>query len=148
MKINLSQLRKTIFILVVLTIFHCGKESSEQTDSQAKSNPFGVGPIQSKLDLKEINESLARKGEEIFTSKCTACHKLEERYVGPALKGVTTRRAPEWIMNMVIDPMKMTKEDPTAQELLAEYLTQMTNQNINEEDARALLEYFRKIDSK
>jgi hypothetical protein len=49
-------------------------------------------------------------------------------------------------MNMVLNPVEMTQKDPTAQELLATYLTQMTFQNVSEEDARAILEYFRQLD--
>jgi hypothetical protein len=40
----------------------------------------------------------------------------------------------------------MTKKDPEAKKLLAEHLTQMTNQNVNEQDARAILEFLRKND--
>jgi hypothetical protein len=40
----------------------------------------------------------------------------------------------------------MTQKDPTAKKLLAEHLTQMTNQNVEEKDARALLEYLRQND--
>jgi len=152
---NLNNLFKLLkyLILTVLGIsffltFYCKKEDSQPKEQ--KTNPtassFGVGPIQSKIELGALDNALAQKGEKLFNEKCTACHKIEERYVGPALKGVTTRRAPEWIMNMILDPMKMTQEDPQAKELLAEYLTQMTNQNVSQEDARALLEYFRKID--
>ena len=112
--------------------FSCKKEDSHS---------FGVGPIQSKIELGALDNALAQKNE-----KCAACHKIKERYVGPAIKGVTKRRAPEWIMNMILAPMKMTQEDPIAKKLLAEYLTQMPNQNVSQEDARALLEYFRKID--
>ncbi|MEO0169795.1 MAG: cytochrome c, partial [candidate division WOR-3 bacterium] len=85
--------------------------------------------------------------EEIFKTKCSACHKLDERYVGPALKGVTKRRTPEWIMNMILNPEEMTKNDPIAKKLLEEYLTQMTFQNVSEDEARAILEYFRLVDS-
>jgi hypothetical protein len=59
---------------------------------------------------------------------------------------VTKRRAPEWIMNMILNPDKMTKENAAAKELLATYMTQMTNQNIAEPEARKILEYFRSID--
>ncbi len=95
-----------------------------------------------------IDKNLVQKGQKIFNEKCTACHKIEERYVGPALKDITKRRTPEWIMNMILEPVKMTQEDPDAKALLEEYLTQMTNQNVSLEDARAILEYFREIDSK
>ena len=49
-------------------------------------------------------------------------------------------------MNMILNPTEMTQKDPTAKELLATHLTQMTNQNVTQEDARKLLEYLRKID--
>jgi hypothetical protein len=61
--------------------------------------------------------------------------------------GVTKRREPEWIMNQIMVPDKMTAEDPIAKELLATYMTQMTNQNITEEQARNILEYFRQQDA-
>jgi hypothetical protein len=37
-------------------------------------------------------------------------------------------------------------EDPTAQKLLEEHLTQMTFQNVTQEEARMILEHFRKKD--
>jgi len=103
----------------------------------------GVGPITSVEIAAEIDPAMAKTGEEIFTVKCTACHKVDARYVGPALKGVTERRSAEWIMNMIMAPEKMVAEDPDAKALLAEYLAPMANQSITEEEARALYEYFR-----
>ncbi len=97
---------------------------------------------------QEVDLNLAKKGEELFNIKCSACHKLEERYVGPSLKGITKRRTPEWIMNMILNPEEMTKKDPIAQKLLEEYLTQMVAQVKDTSEARAILEYFRLIDSR
>jgi mono/diheme cytochrome c family protein len=104
----------------------------------------GVGPIQS-VSLGALDAALAAKGEKAFSGTCSACHKLDQRYVGPALAGVTKRRTPEWIMNMIMNPVEMTQKDETAKALLGEYMTQMSV-NATEEDARAILEYFRKID--
>ncbi|MDX5421672.1 MAG: cytochrome c [Hymenobacteraceae bacterium] len=107
----------------------------------------GVGPIKSVEVGDEIDEALAAEGKAIFEGKCSACHQLsDQKVVGPGMAGVTERRKPEWIMNMVINPEEMTKKDPAAKKLLAEHLTQMTNQNINEADARALLEFLRQND--
>jgi cytochrome c len=114
--------------------------------SQDEELPKGVGPIQ-ELELGEIDPALAEDGKATFEQFCTACHKFEERYVGPALQGVTTRRAPEWIMNMILVPDKMIQEDETAYNLFAEYMTQMANQGMTEEQARAILEYFRTVDA-
>jgi mono/diheme cytochrome c family protein len=104
----------------------------------------GVGPVKS-VELGPLDGDLAAKGEKIFSGTCSACHKLDQRYVGPGIQGVTKRRTPEWIMNMIINPAEMTQKDPTAKAMLAEYMTQMSV-NATEEDARALLEYFRKVD--
>lgn len=104
----------------------------------------GIGPVSSIEISEDIDDALAAEGKSIYESKCSACHTLTaDKVVGPGLLGVTEKRKPEWIMNMVINPEEMTKKDPTAKKLLAEHLTQMTNQNINESDARALLEFMR-----
>jgi hypothetical protein len=46
-------------------------------------------------------------------------------------------------MNMILNPLEMTQKDQVAQDLFAEYLVQMTFQNVDEAEARKLLEYFR-----
>lgn len=49
-------------------------------------------------------------------------------------------------MNMIINPERMIKEDPIAEALFEEYnRTPMLNQNISEEDARAIAEYLRTL---
>jgi len=108
-------------------------------------NNKGVGVIKS-VTLDEIDPTLAAKGEEVFNANCTACHKIDRKFIGPAMEGVVDRRAPEWIMNMILDPELMVKEDPIARQLLMDYNgSPMANQGISEEDARALLEYFRTL---
>jgi len=102
----------------------------------------GVGPIKS-ITLGDIDDALVAKGKEVFKLKCTACHKITKRFVGPPLKGVTQRQTPEWIMNMILNPEVMVVENAKAKELLMEYSAPMANQNLTEEEARAILEYFR-----
>lgn len=105
----------------------------------------GVGKITS-VKLGPLDAALATKGKQVFEQKCSACHKFHERYVGPPLKEVTQRRTPEWIMNMILDPQGMTTENAAAQQLLGEYMVQMTFQNVSEDDARAILEFLRQND--
>ena len=116
--------------------------SLEDDASGGNMDDKGVGPIES-IELGEIDQALVKNGENLFITKCSACHKIDKRFVGPALKGVTQRRAPEWIMNMILDPDKMVKENPTAKQLLAEYISPMANQSLTQDEARAILEYFR-----
>ena len=115
---------------------------SERVDLKSK----GVGPIKS-LDLPdEIDQAMAAKGAEVFKKMCTACHRENKRFVGPSPNNILERRSPEWIMNMILNPEEMVKEDALAKELLIEFNgSPMANQNLTEEDARAILEYFRTL---
>ena len=122
----------------------CNKGADKAPPREAAGASKGVGPVQS-LSLAALDAGLAAQGEKLFSGTCAACHKFDQRYVGPALSGVTRRRAPEWIMNMILNPAEMTQKDETAKALLGEYLTQMSV-NVKQEDARAILEYFRKMD--
>jgi hypothetical protein len=122
---------------------HEKKESGEKVDGDGSK---GVGPIHA-VEIGALDEALAAKGEKVFSGTCSACHKMEARYVGPALAGVTKRRKPEWIMNMIMNPAEMTQKDPTAKALLGEYMTQMSV-IATEAEARSILEYFRKSDGK
>ena len=75
--------------------------------------------------------------------KCAACLKLEERYVGPPLGTVLSNRTPAYVMNMILNPDEMVKNHPEAKAMLAQFLTPMPNQNLTEDEARAVLEYLR-----
>lgn len=107
----------------------------------------GIGPVKS-VEIATLDPALAAKGKTLFENNCSACHKVDKRYVGPALQDVTTRRSPEWIMNMMLNPTEMTQKDPIAKELLAEYLSPMAQQIHSQDDARAILEFFRQNDAK
>ena len=106
----------------------------------------GVGPITSVTLGAEIDQAMAAKGAEIYKKMCTACHKPTKKFIGPAPIGVLKRRTPEWVMNMILDPEDMVAKDPLAKKLLMEFNgSPMANQNLSEEEARAVLEYFRTL---
>ncbi|AMM52594.1 cytochrome C [Rufibacter sp. DG15C] len=122
-------------------------DAAAPAEEVVEDNGMGIGPVSTVQVGADIDQALATSGKSLFEGKCSACHQLsDQKIVGPGLAGVTDRRKPEWVMNMIINPEEMTKKDPTAKKLLAEHLTQMTNQNVNEQDARALLEYLRQND--
>ena len=114
---------------------------------KAKPSPLGIGPITEQIEFGELNSEMASEGEAVFTQMCTACHKMDKRHVGPALSGVIERRNAAWVMNMILNPEEMVKEDPEAKALFAEYLSPMANQNLTNEQARAVLEYIREYDA-
>jgi len=123
------------------------KESNADFESRLAKlypNQKGIGPVKS-LSLGAINNQMAEEGQKIYKQMCTSCHKPTKRYIGPAPKGILERRTPEWIMNMILNPEEMVTNDPIAKELLERYLSPMADQNLTEEEARKVLEYFRTI---
>jgi mono/diheme cytochrome c family protein len=125
------------------------KEVKAEPESEAVPvdlNNKGVGPITSVEFATEVDTELAAAGEAKFKALCTACHMANQRMIGPALAGVYERRSPEWVMNMILNPDVMIKEDPIAIALLKEYNNAiMLNQNFTEEEARAVAEYLRTL---
>ena len=106
----------------------------------------GVGPVTSLTLDEEINAEMAAKGKEVYDQMCLACHRIGKKFIGPAPNGILERRSPEWVMNMILNPEVMVKEDPLAKELLIEFNgSPMANQGLTEDQARAVLEYFRTL---
>ncbi|MCH6232885.1 c-type cytochrome [Cognataquiflexum rubidum] len=119
--------------------------TTEETVKEA--DPQGVGEFKNVEVSATVEDALAEKGKAIVDMKCTACHQLnDKRLVGPGFQGVTNRRRPEWIMNMITNVDVMLDEDPVAQALFEECLTRMPNQNISSDEARQILEFMRKND--
>lgn len=124
-----------------------GNQEAEQEVPQSVAEGKGVGEI-TEVNLEdEIDPDMVKMGKSIYDMKCSACHKLtDQRVVGPGFQGVTNRRRPEWIMNMITNVDMMLEQDPTAQALLEECLTRMPNQNVSIGDARNILEFLRHND--
>ena len=135
-------MKNVLFILLFISI-GC-QNNSKRSDSLSNK---GVGPITNVILEDQVNISMANSGEKLFNQLCTSCHMINEDYIGPAMSGILVRRSPEWIMNMILNPIQMLEEDPIAIELLKEYdFEYMYNQNLLEEEAREILEYFRLLD--
>ena len=122
------------------------KKTPENQEPGSTASDRGVGPVDH-VDIATLDAAKALAGAELFPVKCSACHKLDERYIGPALAGVTKRRQPEWILNMILNPEKMILQDPTAKALLAEYIAPMANQHLTREEAESILAYFLQHDA-
>ncbi|TYA55920.1 c-type cytochrome [Formosa maritima] len=163
---------KIITVLFVSLLISCGgkeekkeetfsyqkKESTEKKETpkaEATTAPAsaridltnkGVGPITSLVLPAEIDQTMAAQGADIFKKMCTACHRDGKKFIGPAPNGVLERRTPEWVMNMILNPEEMVQKDPLAKDLLIEFNgSPMANQNLTEEEARAVVEYFRTL---
>jgi len=118
------------------------KASDGLTSFQLKN---GIGPITQEVKVGPLDQKLVSKGEDLFENKCSSCHKIGQRYVGPDLKEVTSRRTPTYIMNMMMNPEGMIQKHPVAHKLLEKFATPMANMHITKDQARAIVEYFRSV---
>lgn len=159
--------KKILTISIALFLMGCGGQDEKKKDPFTLKKPTtektgvntttkasetidltnkGVGPIKSLELPAEIDQAMVAHGQEVYNKMCTACHRPDKKFIGPAQKGVLDRRTPEWIMNMILNPEGMLQEDPLAKALLVEFNSApMANQNLTQDEARAVLEYFRTL---
>ncbi len=148
----------TVALLFTVACFFsvaCGNESEEKDEKTENSGAatemketHGTEIKAGEVELTTpLNQQWVAAGKGFYELKCQACHKLtDERLVGPGWKGVTQRREPHWVMNMITNVEMMLEKDPEAQKLLEQCLVRMPNQNITKEDARQVLEFMRSND--
>ena len=140
-----------VFLLLVSLVFACGEKKESASDKIKRErkekaaqvdNGLGIGEITNVKLNDPLDPAMVKRGEAIYEMKCAACHKLKgSRIVGPSWAGLTSKRKPEWIMNMITNVEMMLEKDPTAQKLLEECLTKMPNQNVSIGDARDIVEF-------
>ena len=151
---------KPIFAATIITaaIYLLAACSSDQKPSEEKTieaekptketevhgTQIKPGDVQLTMPL---NGEWVSAGKSMYDLKCQGCHKLtDERVVGPGWAGVTKRREPHWIMNMITNVDMMLETDPEAQKLLEQCLVRMPNQNISIDESRKVLEFMRSND--
>ncbi|MBK7682231.1 MAG: cytochrome c [Bacteroidia bacterium] len=142
--------------ILSISLFAC--TSKQEAEDAAKNSPSPVEaaaeqPEVHGVEIKDLaltnplNQEWVTNGEKIYDSKCLSCHKLtDEKVVGPGWKGITQRRKPIWIMNMILNVEIMLDEDPEAQLLLEQCLIRMPNQNLTHDEARQVVEFMRHND--
>jgi mono/diheme cytochrome c family protein len=78
-------------------------------------------------------------GKALFNANCAACHKLNKRAVGPALKGVSAKYDKEWLYSWIKNSTAMVKSgDAQAEAIYEEYngsvmtsFPQLSNEDID-----------------
>jgi cytochrome c len=168
----MKYLIKTLAVIFIFFLMSCGggdekkdkkqvKIGGTKTEITKKTTPVsnevpaskritldnkGVGSIKNIELSSTIDQAMVDRGAALFKTNCTACHKINKRFIGPSPTGIMKRRSPEWIMNMILDPSLMAEQDQCAKDMLVEFNgAAMANQNMTEEQARDILEYFRTL---
>ncbi len=152
-------MKKVLLTLAVIAVlFGCSSENQNNVEvkgDQAENSVVtssndgrGVGPAKVVSMNAALNEEMVARGKATYEMKCQACHRLDDqRVVGPGWKGLSEKRKPEWIINMIVNVDEMLAHDEEAQKLLEEYLIKMPNQNVSMEEARDILEFIRHNDT-
>lgn len=118
-----------------------GASSPSGSSTMAATSQYDAGP---RAGEQPIDESKVKQGEALFQSKgCSACHGFGRRISCPDLDGVTMRRTAQWMEQQILHPEVMTKQDPIAHQLFAQYSLQMPNQGVKPEEAQALIEFLK-----
>jgi len=140
----------------ILFLISCGGEGVNKDEKPvdiqelASKKPETHGPEIKESDITittPLNAEWTTDGKGIYGMKCQSCHRLtEEKLVGPGWKGVTKKRQPVWIMNMITNTEMMLDSDPEAQKLLELCMVRMPNQNLSKDEARHILEFMRSND--
>ncbi|SHN42432.1 cytochrome c family protein [Chitinophaga sp. CF418] len=149
---------------ITVALYSCGNseqkpppsnETAETSPTEPAPTPAasgdakGVGKFTNVQLTHPLDEKMIAAGQQTYDIKCASCHKTTgEKLVGPGWKGVTDRRTPEWIMNFITNTDEMLNKNAEAQAMLEICMVRMPNQNLKDEDARAILEFMRKTDGK
>jgi hypothetical protein len=139
-----------ISLLGISALLACGGSGSQgsqedqiETDTTTKGNVVYID-TSDPLDMELIQE-----GKIIFEKRCDNCHRSDSiKLIGPGWAGITNRRSPEWIMNMILNVGIMVEHDSVAHQLLDENDVKMPDQNLGVDKARAVLEFMRANDLK
>jgi cytochrome c551/c552 len=85
-----------------------------------------------------------QKGKSLFNSQCAACHKLNRKLVGPALKGVSAKYEKEWLYSWIKNSSALIKSgDEQAVAIYEEYNKVAMNAfpNLSNDDIDNILAY-------
>ena len=125
----------TLYLFVVVEIAHDAMAPEEYL----RCGTVDTTPMRAELELDH-------PGAKIFAANCKACHRINQKLVGPALAGVMDRYDSLWLTNWIRNSSKMIAEgDPMAVALFREYnQIQMTSfTGFSDKEMKDLLEYLR-----
>lgn len=120
----------------------CGPGRSVTAGDPAQSGDKGIGPV-TELKLGPVDPKLADQGKGLFTSKCAGCHGLDKAIAGPALGNVLKEQTPEFVMNMILNTAEMVDKNETIKKQAAKFGMSMPAPGLSQDEARAIVEYFR-----
>ncbi len=94
-------------------------------------------------DVSDSEEAIAA-GKSIFNANCRTCHRLDQKNIGPALRGVSDRHSIEWNKSFIRNSQALIASgDPEAVAIYNEFnqLAMPSHEFLSDEDVMNLLSY-------
>lgn len=104
---------------------------------------IGVSAYAVDPSVASSDEAIAA-GKIVFNANCKQCHKLDQKYTGPALRGITDRQSPEWAYRFIKNSSAVIASgDAYANALYKEYnnLMMPSHEFLTDDDLGNLLAY-------
>ncbi len=89
----------------------------------------------------------AAEGEQLYKANCTACHAINEKVVGPALKDVHKRRESAWLLKWIKNSQKLIASgDPVAVQVYKENneSPMLAFENLTDAQITSIVDYIKK----
>ena len=85
----------------------------------------------------------ADQGKDLFDKQCAGCHTIGGGDGGgPDLKGVVEKRPADWLVQVIVEPDKLTAaKDPLQGELIKKYGYEMPNLGITTDEAKKIISF-------
>ncbi len=149
-------MKKLLFVispvlLIVMLLGLTGNSAASLIKTHEYSAPWqqekdkGIGPFQD-VKLSPLNPDKVKKGMALFNTKCIICHELDVKKLGPPIRNTTKVYTPEFILNMIVNPLEMEKSNETIKALLKQYNNlPMIDQKITQDEALQIFDYLRSV---
>lgn len=92
-----------------------------------------------------------KAGAAIFKQKCTSCHAIDKKVVGPALKGINERHDEAWLIKWTKNaPAMIASGDPAAKKLYEENKPAMMTafSELSDDDVKSIYAYIKAEENK
>jgi len=133
--------RKIVFSLALMLTFSLSSLSQNATPAATAATPATTTAAPA---TTATGGGDAVAGKALFNVNCAACHNLDKKMTGPALRGVTGRHARDWFYPWIANSSAMIKSgDPDAVKLWEEYKPSVMTAfpNLSKQDIDNILAY-------
>ena len=90
-------------------------------------------------------------GKSLYESQCVACHAIDKKSIGPALKGVDQRKDEAWLIKWIRNSQELVKAgDPYAVQIFNEYnkMVMTPFESFTDDDIKDILAFIKAEESK